>query len=50
MRQVVHIEKYSQKAQAKIKGIMHEYKEGMLTSGPKGKDGKVTKIKQEKRL
>ena len=38
--------KYSKKAQEKIEEVMHEFKEGTLTSGKKGKNGKVTNRKQ----
>ncbi|MGH7204080.1 MAG: DUF6496 domain-containing protein [Candidatus Levyibacteriota bacterium] len=38
--------KYGKKAQEEVKEAMHEYKEGTLTSGPKGKGGKVTNRKQ----
>jgi hypothetical protein len=38
--------KYSQKAQNKISKVMHEYKEGTLKSGKKGKGGKVKSRKQ----
>lgn len=36
--------KYSKDAQEKIGEVMHEWKEGKLTKGPKG--GKVTSQKQ----
>lgn len=36
--------KYGPKAQEKVEKVMHEYKEGKLTKGPKG--GKVTSRKQ----
>jgi len=38
--------KYSKKAQEKIGKVMHEFKEGTLKSGKKGKGGKVKKRKQ----
>lgn len=38
--------KYSKKAQEKIEIVMHEFKEGTLTSGKNGKNGKVTNRKQ----
>lgn len=38
--------KYSKKAQDKVEDVMHEFKEGTLKSGPKGKGGKVTSRKQ----
>lgn len=38
--------KYSKKAQEKVEEVMHEFKEGTLKSGPKGKGGKVTSRKQ----
>jgi len=38
--------KYSKKAQEKIEEVMHEFKEGTLTSGKKGKNGKVKSRKQ----
>jgi hypothetical protein len=38
--------KYSKKAQDKVEKVMHEYKEGDLKSGPKGKGGKVKSRKQ----
>lgn len=38
--------KYSQKAQNKISKVLHEYKEGTLKSGKKGKGGKVISRKQ----
>jgi len=38
--------KYSEKAQNKIEEVMHEFKEGTLKSGKKGKGGKVTNRKQ----
>ncbi len=38
--------KTSKKAQAKIKKVMHEYKDGELKSGRKGKGGKVKNRKQ----
>jgi hypothetical protein len=38
--------KYSKKAQDKIEEVMHEFKEGTLKSGKKGKNGKVTNRKQ----
>ena len=38
--------KYSKKAQEKIEIVMHEFKEETLTSGKKGKNGKVINRKQ----
>ena len=38
--------KYSKKAQEKIEIVMHEFKEGTLKSGKKGRNGKVTSRKQ----
>ena len=38
--------KYSKKAQEKIETVMHEFKEGELTSGKDGKGGKVKSRKQ----
>ena len=38
--------KYSKKAQSKIKEVIHEFKEGTLNSGRKGRNGKVTSRKQ----
>ena len=38
--------KYSKKAQDKVEKVMHEFKEGKLTSGKEGKGGKVTNRKQ----
>jgi hypothetical protein len=38
--------KYDKKAQEKVEEVMHEYKDGKLKSGPKGKGGKVTNRKQ----
>jgi hypothetical protein len=38
--------KYSKKAQDKVEKSMHEYKEGKLKSGKKGKGGKVKSRKQ----
>jgi len=38
--------KYSKKAQNKVEKVMHEYKEGKLKSGKKGKGGKVKSRKQ----
>ena len=38
--------KESKRAQAKVKRVMHEYKEGTLKSGPDGKGGKVKSRKQ----
>jgi len=38
--------KYSKKAQEKIEKVMHEFKEGTLKSGKKGKGGKVKSRKQ----
>ncbi len=38
--------KYSKKAQDKVEKVMHEYKEGTLKSGKKGKSGKVKSRKQ----
>jgi hypothetical protein len=38
--------KYSKKAQEKIEIVMHEFKEGTLKSGTKGRNGKVTNRKQ----
>jgi len=38
--------KYSKKAQEKIGEVMHEFKEGTLKSGKKGKGGKVKNRKQ----
>ena len=38
--------KYSEKAQNKIEKVMHEFKEGTLKSGKKGRNGKVTSRKQ----
>jgi hypothetical protein len=38
--------KYDKKAQEKVEEVIHEYKEGKLKSGPKGKGGKVTSRKQ----
>lgn len=38
--------KYDKKAQEKVEEVMHEFKEGKLKSGPKGKGGKVTSRKQ----
>lgn len=38
--------KYSKKAQDKVEDVMHEFKEGKLKSGPKGKGGKVRSRKQ----
>lgn len=38
--------KYGKKAQKKVHEAMHEFKEGKLKSGPKGKGGKVTSRKQ----
>jgi len=37
---------YSKKAQNKIEKVMHEFKEGTLKSGRKGKGGKVKSRKQ----
>jgi len=37
---------YSKKTQDKVKNVMHEFKEGKLKSGQKGKGGKVTSRKQ----
>ena len=38
--------KYRKKAQDKVEEVMHEFKEGALKSGPKGKGGKVTSRNQ----
>ena len=38
--------KYSNKAQEKIEKVMHEFKEGTLKSGKRGKGGKVKNRKQ----
>jgi hypothetical protein len=38
--------KYDKKAQEKVEDVMHEFKEGKLKSGPKGKGGKVKSKKQ----
>lgn len=38
--------KYSKNAQEKVEKVMHEFKEGKLKSGQKGKGGKVTSRKQ----
>jgi len=38
--------KYSKKSQEKIEQVMHEFKEGTLKSGKKGKGGKVKNRKQ----
>ena len=38
--------KTSKKGQQKVKKVMHEYKEGSLKSGKKGKGGKVKSRKQ----
>jgi hypothetical protein len=38
--------KYSKKSQEKIEKVMHEFKEGTLNSGKKGKGGKVKNRKQ----
>ena len=38
--------KYDKQAQEKVEEIIHEFKEGKLQSGPKGKGGKVTSKKQ----
>lgn len=38
--------KYSKKAQEKIEKVMHEFKEGTLKSGRRGKGGKVKSRKQ----
>lgn len=38
--------KYSKKAQSKVEKVMHEYKQGELRSGKKGKGGKVKSRKQ----
>lgn len=40
------LRKYSRKTQEKIEDVMHEFKDGTLKSGPKGKGGKVTSRKQ----
>jgi hypothetical protein len=42
----IDMAKYSKKAQDKVEKVMHEYKEGKLKSGPKGKGGKVRSRKQ----
>jgi hypothetical protein len=38
--------KYSKKSQEKIEEVMHEFKEGTLKSGKKGRGGKVKIRKQ----
>jgi hypothetical protein len=38
--------KYSKKSQDKVEKVMHEYKDGTLKSGKKGKGGKVKSRKQ----
>lgn len=38
--------KYSKLSQKKVEKVMHEFKEGTLKSGRKGKGGKVIKRKQ----
>lgn len=38
--------KYGKKVQEKVHEAMHEFKEGKLKSGPKGKGGKVKNRKQ----
>jgi hypothetical protein len=38
--------KYSKKSQEKIEKVMHEFKEGTLKSGKKGRGGKVKNRKQ----
>ena len=38
--------KYSKKSQEKIEKIMHEFKEGTLRSGKKGRGGKVKSRQQ----
>jgi len=38
--------KYSKKSQEKIEKVMHEFKEGTLKSGKKGRGGKVKSRKQ----
>jgi hypothetical protein len=38
--------KYSKKSQEKIEKVMHEFKEGTLKSGKRGKGGKVKSRKQ----
>jgi hypothetical protein len=38
--------KYSKKSQEKIEEVMHEFKEGTLKSGKKGRGGKVKSRKQ----
>jgi hypothetical protein len=38
--------KYSKKAHEKIEEVMHEFKEGTLKSGRRGKGGKVKNKKQ----
>ena len=38
--------KYSEKAQQKVKKVMHEYKQGELKSGKGGKGGTVKSRKQ----
>lgn len=38
--------KYSKKAQKKVRKVMHEFKEGKLKSGRKGRGGKVKSRKQ----
>ena len=38
--------KYSKSAQKKVEKVMHEFKEGKLKSGEKGKGGKVKSRKQ----
>jgi hypothetical protein len=38
--------KYSKKSQEKIEKVMHEFKEGTLKSGKRGKGGKVKNRKQ----
>ena len=38
--------KYSKKAAKKVEKVMHEFKEGKLKSGKKGKGGKVKSRKQ----
>jgi len=37
---------YSKKSQEKIEKVMHEFKEGTLKSGKKGRGGKVKSRKQ----
>lgn len=38
--------KYSKVSQKKVEKVMHEYKEGTLRSGKKGRGGKVQSRKQ----